>query len=142
MLREHRRSEPPNSGLEPAARHADADPRRGSGLVVTPCHISMHLRILAVALCCFSITGELAAVARHVQPVPEEERIWQTFVDWFRSRPPSGNPRELVEPYREHLVQTGLSKADVNQQMSVVWSGVFRRRTLEWVRDATRYSWR
>lgn len=87
----------------------------------------MHLRILAVALCCFSLTGELAAVARHVQPVPEEERIWQTFVDWFRSRPPSGNRRELVEPYRKQLAQTGLSEADVNQQMSVVWSGVFRR---------------
>jgi predicted O-methyltransferase YrrM len=49
-----------------------------------------------------------------------DERIWQQFLQWLPSAPPSSNVGPLYAQYRARLVAAGVSEADADKQLAVI----------------------
>lgn len=49
-----------------------------------------------------------------------EEQIWQQFLQWLPSAPPSDNVGPLYAQYRARLVAAGVSQADTDKHLAVI----------------------
>lgn len=63
------------------------------------------------------------------------EKIWQDFIAWLPSAPPSDNPLTLMQAYRDSLIASGLSREEIHGHVEIIkremrvrtdgWSAIF-----------------
>jgi SAM-dependent methyltransferase len=88
----------------------------------------LETRALAVALAmvCLMTTSSAASPSK-----PPEDEIWQHFIAWLPSVPPSQNPQPIFDGYRALLMSTGVPAAEADRKLAVVLKAM-RTRTDGW----------
>lgn len=71
--------------------------------------------LISIAIGCF-VAGH-AGLAFAQTP---DERVWQEFLQWLPSAPPSASVGPLYAQYRARLVAAGVSEADADKQLAVI----------------------
>jgi SAM-dependent methyltransferase len=49
-----------------------------------------------------------------------DERVWQQYIKWLPSAPPTGSAGPIYAAYRKHLLAGGASEADADNQLAVI----------------------
>jgi hypothetical protein len=79
-----------------------------------------------VSYLCVFLSTALASPPGVGQAATDEELVWREFLQWLTAQAPQSDPRQLVGGYRTELIRKGVSGADADGQMAVVWKLVFR----------------
>jgi 2-polyprenyl-3-methyl-5-hydroxy-6-metoxy-1,4-benzoquinol methylase len=69
----------------------------------------------------------LSAIAI-AQPAVSDADIWHDFTTWLQRQPPNSKPNELIQQYRQSLLQQGTPQEETRRRMSVISNSIFTRR--------------
>jgi SAM-dependent methyltransferase len=61
----------------------------------------------------------------------DDEQVWQKFLQWLPSAPPSDNPGPVFGRYRQRLLDTGIAVSEVDKQLEAI-KIMLRTRTDGW----------
>ncbi len=55
-----------------------------------------------------------------------DDQAFQQFIKWLSNRPPSSRPTDLIPPYRQELIQQGLSGQQADRQLAMFWQRAYK----------------
>ena len=77
---------------------------------------SSQVSVMAVILiAAFMLLGSAQA-----QPQPSDEAIWQQFLEWLPSAPPTDGATPMINQYRSRLVSNGASTTEADRQRDII----------------------
>jgi SAM-dependent methyltransferase len=59
------------------------------------------------------------------QSPASDEQAFQRFLKWLAARPPASRPTDLVPPYRQELINQGLSEQEADRQLARLWQRAY-----------------
>src|SRR5438093_4976248 len=60
------------------------------------------------------------------QSPSSDEESFQRFLAWLSSRTPTSRPTDLVPPYRQELINRGLSPQEADRELARLWQREYR----------------
>ena len=71
--------------------------------------------VVVVLIAVFMLLGSAQA-----QPQPSDEAIWQQFLEWLPSAPPTDGATPMINQYRSRLVSNGASTTEADRERDII----------------------
>ncbi len=78
----------------------------------------------AVMIGLFAVFGIVSLSGEAVQGPPDQEEVWRTFVAWFKTATPEGNP---TRGYIAELQKKGVTRPEIDRQVGIITRLFFNR---------------
>ena len=71
--------------------------------------------VVVILIAAFMLLGTAQA-----QPQPSDEAIWQQFLEWLPSAPPTDGATPMINQYRSRLVSNGASTTEADRERDII----------------------